>query len=142
MTDIVAREVRSRMMSGIRGKDTKPELLVRRFLHRRGLRYRLHGRALPGRPDLVLARFRTVIFVNGCFWHSHQGCRYAYRPKANGQFWKEKLARTTARDAEAIGALVARRWQVLTVWECELSLDALFRLEQAVRGQRSMSSIA
>jgi DNA mismatch endonuclease, patch repair protein len=126
-------------MAGIRGTDTKPELAVRRFLHGRGLRYRLHDRALPGRPDIVLRRFRTAVFVNGCFWHSHEGCRYAYRPKANSQFWKEKLARTTARDREATASLRVRGWNVVVAWECELSSADLIRLEQAIRRNKLTS---
>jgi DNA mismatch endonuclease (patch repair protein) len=125
-------------MAGIRGTDTKPELAVRRFLHGRGLRYRLHDRALPGRPDIVLRRFRTAVFVNGCFWHSHERCRYAYRPKANGQFWKEKLARTRTRDKEATASLRGRGWNVVVAWECELSSADLLRLEQAIRANQPM----
>ena len=111
-------------MSRIRGKNTKPELLVRRLLHAKGYRYRLHGKAgkarLPGNPDLVFAGRRKVIFVNGCFWHFHD-CRVGqHAPKANAAFWEAKRARTRDRDAQQRGQLEAAGWEVLTVWECEL----------------------
>ncbi|MBK7349912.1 MAG: DNA mismatch endonuclease Vsr [Gemmatimonadetes bacterium] len=121
MTDIVDRATRSKMMSGIRGKDTKPGLLVRRYLHRAGLRYRLHAKALPGRPDLVLTRYRTVIQVHGCFWHRHRGCRYAYFPSSNVPFWRAKFFENTSRDRRNDRKLRALGWKVLTIWECEAS---------------------
>src|SRR4051812_48917573 len=99
MPDVVTPETRSRMMSGIRGRDTKPELAVRRYLHSRGLRYRLHVSDLPGRPDIVLPARRTVVFVHGCFWHRHEGCRFAYTPKSRQEFWVPKLEGNAARDA-------------------------------------------
>lgn len=119
MADIVDRETRSRMMSAIRGKDTKPELLVRRYLHRAGLRYRLHANELPGRPDLVLARFKTVIQVHGCFWHRHRGCRFAYTPSSNRAFWQAKFEENKSRDARNNRKLLGLGWRVLTIWECE-----------------------
>ena len=140
MTDVVDRATRSRMMSGIRGRDTKPELKVRRYLHAAGLRYRLHDHTLPGRPDIVLPRFRTVVFVHGCFWHSHPGCRYAYRPKSNEVFWREKLARNAARDAVAEARLRAMGWDVQTVWECGLGDTALARLALGIKCSRGLSS--
>lgn len=119
MADIVDKATRSRMMSGIRGKNTKPELVVRSFLHRRGLRFRLQDKRLPGRPDIVLPRYRAVVQVHGCFWHQHSGCRFAYTPKANSEFWSRKLSENVARDTASEYALRARGWRVLTVWECE-----------------------
>lgn len=119
MADIVDKATRSRMMSGIRGKNTKPELVVRSFLHRRGLRFRLQDKRLPGRPDIVLPRYRAVVQVHGCFWHQHSGCRFAYTPKANREFWSRKLSENVARDTASEYALRARGWRVLTVWECE-----------------------
>jgi DNA mismatch endonuclease (patch repair protein) len=119
VADIVDRATRSRMMSGIRGSNTKPELLVRRFLHSRGFRYRLHDRRLPGRPDIVLPKHRTVVEVRGCFWHQHAGCRFAATPKSNGHFWQRKFRENTERDARNEGKLREAGWRVLVVWECE-----------------------
>jgi DNA mismatch endonuclease (patch repair protein) len=118
--DIVTPEVRSKMMSGIRGKDTKPELAVRRLVHSLGYRFRLHRRELPGSPDLVLPRLRKVIFVHGCFWHRHLDCRFAYTPKANAEFWLKKLTSNVSRDAAVRSALIAQGWDVMVVWECEV----------------------
>lgn len=118
--DIVDTATRSRMMSGIKGRNTRPELIVRRFLHARGYRFRLHRRDLPGSPDIVLSRFKTCIFVHGCFWHRHQDCRYATTPKTRTEFWNAKFDANVERDNRARAALVALGWQVITVWECEL----------------------
>ena len=120
MADVVSRETRSRMMAGIRGRDTKPELLVRRELHRRGHRYRLHARKLPGRPDLALARYRAAIFIQGCFWHRHEGCRFTTTPKSNARFWADKFEQNVARDRRIIETLRSQGWRVATVWECAL----------------------
>jgi DNA mismatch endonuclease, patch repair protein len=120
MTDIVDTEARSRMMSGIKGKDTKPELIVRKFLHAQGLRYRLHQRGVPGRPDLVFPRRQIALFVHGCFWHRHEGCRYAYNPKSNVEKWQRKFAENSLRDAKDQQALIRMGWRVLIVWECAL----------------------
>jgi DNA mismatch endonuclease, patch repair protein len=124
MADTVSVAQRSANMARIRGKNTKPELLIRRLLHAAGYRFRLHGAArgtrLPGKPDLVFAGRRKVIFVNGCFWHAHS-CRAGQRaPATNSEFWAEKRRRTTVRDAAALQALAAAGWEALTVWECEL----------------------
>jgi DNA mismatch endonuclease (patch repair protein) len=107
-------------MAGIRGKDTRPELLLRRALHRRGLRYRLHGRKLPGRPDLVFSRFRAVLFVHGCFWHRHEGCRYATTPATRTEFWQAKFDANVARDVRNQHDLVQADWRVGIVWECTI----------------------
>ena len=117
--DIVDRSTRSRMMRGIRGKDTKPELLVRRLAHRLGYRFRLHRRDLAGSPDLVFPGRRKVIFVHGCYWHRHSGCRFAYSPKSNVDFWNRKFAGNVERDAAALVALSREGWDALVVWECE-----------------------
>lgn len=109
------------MMSGIRGRDTKPELAVRRLVHALGYRFRLHRRDLPGSPDVVLPKHRKVIFVHGCFWHRHPGCRFAYNPKSRVDFWATKFAENVARDRRTHAELVRMGWQVLTVWECETS---------------------
>lgn len=126
--DIVSPDKRSRMMAGIKGKNTKPELAVRKLVHGMGFRYRLHRKDLPGSPDLVFPRLKKVIFVHGCFWHRHPGCRFAYTPKSNAQFWLDKLEGNIRRDGQAVIALDALGWQVLIVWACEVSdLPALSR---------------
>jgi DNA mismatch endonuclease (patch repair protein) len=108
-------------MSGISGKNTAPELRVRRFLHANGLRYRLHSRQLPGRPDVVLARYRSLVFVHGCFWHQHRGCRFAYMPKSNRAFWEKKLRGNVERDRRILRQLRRAAWRVKVVWECEVA---------------------
>ncbi|EKM96329.1 DNA mismatch endonuclease Vsr [Stutzerimonas nosocomialis] len=133
--DIVDPARRSRMMATIRGKDTKPEMLVRRFLHAHGFRFRLHRADLPGKPDIVLPRLRTCIFVHGCFWHRHAGCRYAVLPKTRPEFWAAKLEGNAARDRHAVAALRAAGWRVIVVWECDLRKPetALPELLQALK---------
>lgn len=121
MTDFLSPAERSDRMSRIRGKDTQPELALRKILHKLGLRYRLHGAALPGKPDLVFPRYRTVVFVHGCFWHRHAGCNIASTPKSNTPFWLEKFEKNIARDARVAAQLEAEGWRVLVVWECELA---------------------
>lgn len=118
MTDIVAPQIRSRMMSGIRGKDTKPEMAVRRALFAAGFRFRLHRRDLPGVPDVVLAKWRVAVFVHGCFWHRHEGCPYAKLPATRREFWKTKLEGNAERDRRSAEALRVAGWRVLVVWEC------------------------
>ncbi len=108
------------MMSGIRGKDTKPEMLVRRFLHAHGYRYRLHRKDLPGKPDIVLPRLRVCIFVHGCFWHHHPGCRFAVLPKSRPEFWETKLLANANRDQRVLKSLNEAGWMTFVVWECEL----------------------
>jgi DNA mismatch endonuclease (patch repair protein) len=127
MADIVDKATRSRMMAGIRGRNTKPELVVRRFLHRAGLRYRLHDRRLPGRPDLVFPKHKAVVEVRGCFWHQHPGCRFAYMPQSNNRFWAAKLAGNVARDLRNEEALRALGWRLVVIWECETSRPAILR---------------
>ena len=127
MVDVVTPQVRSRMMSGIRGKNTLPEMLVRRFLHGQGLRYRLHDRALPGTPDLVFPRHRVLIFVHGCYWHRHEGCKYATTPASNIGFWKTKFAANVRRDRAAVIALTKAGWRVFILWECGLRTSEAFR---------------
>jgi DNA mismatch endonuclease (patch repair protein) len=119
MTDIVDKATRSRMMAGIRNRDTTPERLVRQELYRMGIRYRLQNGKLPGRPDIVIGRLRTVIFVHGCFWHRHPGCRMAYTPKSNVEFWLTKLESNVARDTRNQARLVEQGWRVIVIWECE-----------------------
>ena len=118
--DIVDSTTRSRMMGQIRSRDTKPEMAVRRFLHANGFRYRLHDRKLPGRPDVVLPKYRTAIFVHGCFWHQHDGCPMAYTPSTHREKWVEKFASNKARDKRALETLKQMDWNVIVVWECGL----------------------
>jgi DNA mismatch endonuclease (patch repair protein) len=120
MTDIVSPEKRSQMMSGIRSKNTKPELIIRSWLHRHGYRYRLHRKDLPGKPDIVLPGRRCAIFVHGCFFHHHEGCRLAYVPKTRTEWWQEKFTRNVERDTLAIQELENDGWRVLVVWECQV----------------------
>ena len=115
--DVVDAATRSRMMAAIKGRDTKPEMIVRRGLHRRGFRFRLHDRALPGRPDLIFPRHRAVIFVHGCFWHGHD-CPFFRWPKSRPEFWRAKIGANIERDRAVRTALRAADWRVLTVWEC------------------------
>ncbi len=123
MSDIVDPSTRSRMMAGIRGKDTRPEHFIRSALHRRGFRYRLHSRRLPGKPDLVLPRYHAVVFVHGCFWHRHPGCRYATFPASRPDFWEEKFRRNVERDQAHERQLVGAGWRVFVVWECGVRHD-------------------
>ncbi len=117
--DVVSPTRRSAMMAGIRSRDTRPEMAVRRAVHRLGYRYRLHRRDLPGTPDLVLPRFHVALFVHGCFWHRHEGCRLAYEPKTNVERWRRKFAENAARDNKTAGQLRDGGWDIVTVWECE-----------------------
>lgn len=119
MTDVVSSEIRSRMMSGIRGKNTRPEMLIRRLLHGRGFRYRLHDKNLPGKPDIVLPRYRAVILIHGCFWHGHD-CHLFKWPSSNVSFWDEKLTKNKSVDERSYHNLKVAGWRVLTIWECAL----------------------
>jgi DNA mismatch endonuclease (patch repair protein) len=133
VADIVDAETRSRMMSGIRGKNTKPEMTVRRALHAMGYRYRLHARELPGKPDIVFRGRRLAIFVHGCFWHRHTdpSCKLARMPKSRPEFWEPKLEGNRARDEANVAALKAMGWNVLIVWECQIkNLEPLKNLLQ------------
>jgi DNA mismatch endonuclease (patch repair protein) len=125
MTDILGKEQRSAVMSRIRGRDTGPELLVRRALWSSGLRFRLQARNLPGRPDIVLRRWNAVVFVHGCFWHRHEGCPLFRLPATRPEFWESKLRANQHRDARAVRELSEAGWRVLVVWECALKQDAL-----------------
>jgi DNA mismatch endonuclease (patch repair protein) len=120
MTDVVDRATRSRMMSGIRGKNTKPELSLRRALHRLGLRFRIHAASLPGRPDIVFPKFRAAVQVHGCFWHRHNGCRFATTPASRTDFWRTKFEATMERDRKTELALHKLGWRTAVIWECDL----------------------
>ena len=119
MADIVDRDTRSRMMAGIRGKNTRPELLIRSGLHGLGFRFRLHRRDLPGNPDIVLPRYRACVFVNGCFWHGHD-CHLFKWPRTRPQFWRQKIGRNQAKDRESRHQLRDQGWRTLCIWECAL----------------------
>jgi DNA mismatch endonuclease (patch repair protein) len=144
MVDVVDTATRSRMMSGIRGRDTKIEVAIRKALHARGLRYRTDVRGLPGRPDIVLSRWRAVVLVHGCFWHAHD-CGLCRIPATRPDFWREKLEGNAARDARNTTALLDAGWRVATVWECALRgrgpqalIDVGDRLDTWVRGEEQM----
>lgn len=132
MADIVDSVTRSRMMSGIRGKNTRPELIVRSYLHRAGLRFRLHAN-LPGKPDLVFPKYRTVVFVHGCFWHRHQGCRFTTTPSTNSERWQAKFLQNIQRDSSATRKLRSSGWHAYVIWACELDENRLNRLANKIK---------
>lgn len=121
MADVFTKEDRSKIMARVRAKNTVPELKVRKLLHALGYRYVLHAKNLPGHPDVVFPRRRTVIFIHGCFWHQHSGCKAAVRPASNAEYWQQKLTRNVSRDIETREALEAAGWRVLIIWECEIN---------------------
>lgn len=125
MTDIKTPEERSRNMAAIKSNDTEPEMIVRRYLHGMGWRYGLHNKTLPGKPDIVLRRYKTVIFVNGCFWHGHKNCKYFRLPKSNTEFWQRKIEQNCIRDKRDIEALHKLGWRVIVIWECRLKTAEL-----------------
>ncbi len=145
MPEKISQETRSRMMSGIRGRDTKPELQVRRYLHAAGYRFRLFRKDLPGRPDIVLPGRKVVIFVHGCFWHGHVGCPLFRVPKTRTEFWVNKIEQNARRDQAAIHQLLADRWRVAVVWECALRSDeqrALNAVVEFIRGDDASAEIS
>lgn len=121
--DILTPEKRSWNMSRIRGRDTKPELVLRSALHRLGYRFRLSDRSLPGRPDIVLPKYKTAVFVHGCFWHRHKGCKYTYNPKSKVEFWQHKFEENMARDERNIRDIISNGWIAVVVWECQIKHD-------------------
>jgi len=120
MVDIVDKQTRSRMMSGIKGKNTKPEIIVRKYLHKMGLRYRLHDKGVYGKPDIVLKKYNAVIFVHGCYWHRHKNCKLAYTPKSRKNFWLKKFEQNINRDEKVRLRLLKDGWRVAIIWECVL----------------------
>ena len=130
--DVVDKATRSRMMSGIRGKNTQPELIVRSFLHRKGLRFRLHTE-LPGRPDLAFPKYKTAVFVHGCFWHRHKDCQFTTTPKTRSEFWQVKFASNVKRDVVVKERLEAMGWRVLVVWACQTDNKELDKLASTIR---------
>lgn len=145
MAEKISPETRSRMMAGIRGGNTKPELMVRRYLHRAGLRFRLFAKDLPGRPDVVLPRWNAVVLVHGCFWHGHQGCRYFRLPKTRPEWWAAKIKANVARDARSEQQLLDAGWRVAVVWECALRAHpdhTLAALEAFIRSDAPSAEFA
>lgn len=120
MADVHDEETRRKNMQAIKSKNTRPEMLVRQFLHSRGFRYRLHVKDLPGKPDVVLPKYKTAIFIHGCFWHGHENCKYFVVPKTKTQWWLDKIASNKSNDKSKIEKLEGLGWKVLTVWECQL----------------------
>ena len=121
MADTVTQPKRSSIMKAVGNKNTKPEMIVRRYLHAQGFRFRIHSKKLSGTPDIVLAKYKSVIYINGCFWHGHEGCKKATVPKSNTDFWLNKLKRNKERDTVHANKLIDQGWKVITIWECELS---------------------
>jgi DNA mismatch endonuclease (patch repair protein) len=133
MADILSKAERSALMARIRGLNTTPEIVVRRYLHQRGFRYRLHPPDLPGRPDIVLPKLRTAIFVHGCFWHRHVGCKKTTTPSTRRAFWKAKFEANIERDTRKLAELTAQGWEAITVWECEVTPAHLARLVSSLQ---------
>jgi DNA mismatch endonuclease (patch repair protein) len=120
MADVHSKEIRSKNMAAIKGKNTRPEMLVRKFLYAHGYRYRLHDKKLPGKPDIVLPKYKTVIFVHGCFWHGHKNCKYFVVPKTRTEWWLNKINGNIANDVKAAKALKKEGWKIINLWECGL----------------------
>jgi len=132
MTDVHSKEVRSYNMSRIRAKDTKPEMKLRKYLFNKGFRYRIHDKKLPGKPDIVLPKYKTAIFVNGCFWHGHSGCRYFVVPKTRTDWWLNKINKNSESDSLNSAKLLQAGWNVITVFECELKRDTFLNTMNSV----------
>ena len=139
--DVHSKETRSYNMSRIRSKDTKPELLVRRFLHSQGFRYRLHVKDLPGKPDIVLPKYKTAIFIHGCFWHGHVGCKYYVVPKTRTEWWLNKIQTNALNDIKAEEKLIAAGWKIITLWECQLKKEFIEQSFLAIINTLSASKI-
>lgn len=134
MADVHTKEIRSYNMSRIKGKDTKPEILVRKFLFSQGFRYRLHDKKFPGKPDLVFPKYKKLVFIHGCYWHGHEGCKYFVPPKTRTEWWMNKINENKKRDERNIAELKKIMWQPIIIWECELKPDKREKtLEKLVR---------
>lgn len=133
MADSLTREKRSWNMSRIRGKDTEIEVLVRKYLFSKGFRFRKNVSTMPGKPDIVLPKYKTVIFINGCYWHRHPGCKYSYTPKTNQFFWQQKFEKTVENDRKNSDLLVAEGWAVITLWECDIEHRFEATMESVVK---------
>ncbi len=123
MSDVHSPEIRSYNMSRIKGKNTKPEMLVRKFLFSNGFRYRLHDKKLPGKPDLVFPKYKKAVFIHGCFWHGHEDCKYFVIPKTKTEWWLDKINGNKRKDLQSVSLLEQKGWETITVWECELKPD-------------------
>src|SRR5258705_3419682 len=132
MADVHSKEIRSYNMSRIKAKNTKPEILVRKFLHAQGFRYKLHDKKLPGKPDIVLPKYKTVIFIHGCFWHGHKNCKKATIPKTRTIWWKNKIARNIASDENAMKQLKKNKWKIIVIWQCQMKNNWQQRLTKKV----------
>ncbi|MGV8963790.1 MAG: very short patch repair endonuclease [Candidatus Saccharimonadaceae bacterium] len=132
MTDVHSKAVRSFNMSRIKGKNTKPEMMVRKFLFSNGFRYRLHVNNLPGKPDIVLQKYKTVVFINGCFWHGHKDCKYYVIPKTRTEWWLEKINKTKSRDDLVYNKLTNMGWTVCRIWTCEITKEGSERLSKLI----------
>ena len=131
--DVHSKEIRSYNMSCIKGKGTKPEEIVRKYLFSQGFRYRKNDKRLPGTPDIVLPKYKTVVFVNGCFWHGHEGCKYFVWPKNNSEFWHKKISDNILRDQRKIQALDLQGWKVIVIWECKIKSDKENTLKNLIK---------
>ncbi len=140
MADVHSKEIRSYNMSRIRGKDTKPELVVRKFLFSQGFRYRLHNKNLPGKPDIVLSKYRTVIFIHGCFWHGHTDCKYFVVPKTRTDWWIKKINNNINNDRNALVTLADLGWKIIILWECQLKKHTIQKTLGALPAQISSGS--
>lgn len=132
MPDVLTPQQRHRCMSHIRSKATKPEMLVRKWLWAHGYRYRLNVKSVPGKPDIVMRKYRTAVFVNGCFWHGHEGCKLFVMPKTNTEFWQNKIEYNRQRDKRNYDILIQNGWQVIVLWQCKLAKDKLENIMQSV----------
>lgn len=141
MADVHTPQQRSFNMSRIKGSNTKPEMLVRKFLHANGFRYRLHVKNLPGKPDIVLPKYKTLIFVHGCFWHGHSNCRYFIIPKTRTEWWTDKINRNKENDTKAIKALKKGGWKIINIWECELKVKNIEKTFDKLTGKIVPSDI-
>ena len=133
MTDTISQSHRSWNMSKIKGSNTKPELIVRSFLHRHGLRFRIIDNNLPGKPDIVLKKYHTVIFVDGCYWHRHKGCKLAYKPKSRKEFWQKKFNNNVARDKHVNSLYTSLPWNLIRIWECEINSEKLAEVVNIIK---------
>ena len=133
MADRLTKKERSQNMSRIRGSDTKPEIHVRSFLHKKGFRFRLHDKKLPGKPDIVMNKYKTAVFVDGCYWHRHQGCKLAYNPKSRQEFWQSKFESNVRRDKEVNRLFENLDWKIIRIWQCEINEENLTRLARNIK---------
>src|SRR3954469_6451150 len=138
MADVHTKEQRRKNMAAIKGKNTKPEILVRKFLHSKGYRFRLHDKKLPGKPDIVLPKYKTVIFIHGCFWHGHKGCKYYVVPKTRTEWWLNKINGNIANDTKAIKALKKEGWKIIMLWECDLKKNKSGRILQKLNSRMQL----